>query len=49
MFSCHMSSQSDVQQRVMGCGVQDTEAFHQSLLHPSAWYQLKDGPSDTAS
>ena len=29
------------------CGVQDTEAFHQSLLHPSAWYKLKDGPSDT--
>ncbi|KAL3159822.1 hypothetical protein ABBQ38_010225 [Trebouxia sp. C0009 RCD-2024] len=28
---------------------QDTEAFHQSLLHPSAWYQLKDGPSDTGS
>lgn len=25
---------------------QDTEAFHQSLLHPSAWYKLKDGPSD---
>lgn len=24
---------------------QDTEAFHQSLLHPSAWYKLKDGPS----
>ncbi|KAL3157806.1 hypothetical protein ABBQ32_012228 [Trebouxia sp. C0010 RCD-2024] len=28
---------------------QDTEAFHQSLLHPSAWYKLKDGPSDTGS
>lgn len=23
---------------------QDAEAFHQSLLHPSAWYKLKDGP-----
>ena len=26
--------------------LQDTEAFHQSLLHPSAWYKLKDGPSN---
>lgn len=26
--------------------MQDAEAFHQSLLHPSAWYKLKDGPSE---
>lgn len=26
-------------------GMQDAEAFHQSLLHPSAWYKLKDGSS----
>ncbi len=25
---------------------QDAEAFHQSLLHPSAWYKLNDGPSE---
>ena len=28
------------------CALQDAEAFQQSLLHPSAWYKLKDGPSD---
>ena len=28
------------------CVMQDTEAFHQSLLHPSAWYKLNDGPSE---
>lgn len=26
--------------------MQDAEAFHQSLLHPSAWYKLNDGPSE---
>ncbi len=30
----------------MMCVMQDAEAFHQSLLHPSAWYKLNDGPSE---